>query len=96
VLKSHGAVIYGVSDEARISERVPTFCFNVPGKQPADVAQAMADAGIMIRDGHLFAPRLMTRLGLSMDSGALRATLVHYNTMEEIAHFDRVLTPIRD
>jgi selenocysteine lyase/cysteine desulfurase len=50
----------------------------------------------MIRDGHLFAPRLMTRLGLSMDSGALRATLVHYNTMEEIAHFDRVLTPIRD
>ena len=91
VLKAHGAMIYGVSDEARIGERVPTFCFNLPGKRPADVAQAMADAGIMIRDGHLFAPRLMARLGLSMESGALRATLVHYNTVEEIARFDKVL-----
>lgn len=96
VLKSHDAIVYGIADEACIAERVPTFCFNLPGKQPAHIAQAMADAGIMIRDGHLFAPRLMARLGLSMDSGALRATLVHYNTVEEIAHFDRVLASIRD
>lgn len=96
VLKSHDAIVYGIADEARIAERVPTFCFNLPGKQPADIAQAMADTGIMIRDGHLFAPRLMARLGLSMESGALRATLVHYNTVEEIAHFDRVLASIRD
>jgi cysteine desulfurase family protein (TIGR01976 family) len=91
VLKSHDAIIYGVADEGRIAERVPTFCFNLPGRRPADVAQTMADAGIMIRDGHMFAPRLMARLGLSMDSGALRATLVHYNSVEEIARFDDVL-----
>ena len=96
VLKSHDAIVYGIADEARIAERVPTFCFNLPGKQPADIAQAMADAGIMIRDGHLFAPRLMARPALSMDSGALRATLVHYNTVEGIAHFDRVLASMRD
>ncbi|MCV3767745.1 cysteine desulfurase-like protein [Rhizobium sp. TRM95796] len=91
VLTSHGATIYGVSDETRISERVPTFCFNLPDRRPADVAQAMADANFMIRDGHMYAPRLMARLGLAMDSGALRATLVHYNTVEEISRFDRVL-----
>ncbi|MBL0372513.1 cysteine desulfurase-like protein [Rhizobium sp. KVB221] len=91
VLKSHQATIYGVTDEDRIAERVPTFCFNLPGKTPASVAQAMADDGIMIRDGHMYAPRLMSRLGLAMDSGAIRATLVHYNTMAEIERFDMVL-----
>lgn len=94
VLKSHGATIYGLSDPTRISARVPTFCFNLPGRPPADVAQAMADNGVMIRDGHMYAPRLMARLGLPMSSGALRATLVHYNTLEEIARFDRVLATL--
>src|SRR5215813_6460509 len=29
-LKQNGATIYGVSDEKRLSERVPTLCFNLP------------------------------------------------------------------
>ncbi len=94
VLTSHDATIYGISDDTRIAARVPTFCFNLPGRRPADVAQAMADANIMIRDGHMYAPRLMARLGLAMESGALRATLVHYNTVEEIARFDKVLASL--
>ncbi len=91
VLKKHGAIIYGVSDEASIGARVPTFCFNLPHHAPARVAEQLADADIGIRDGHMFAPRLMARLGLPMESGALRVSLVHYNTPAEIDRFDATL-----
>jgi cysteine desulfurase family protein (TIGR01976 family) len=91
VLKDCGATIYGVSDEARIDQRVPTFCFNIGKLSPQMVAEEMSDMQIGIRDGHMYAPRLMKRLGLSMDSGAIRVSLVHYNTMEEIRRFEKAL-----
>jgi selenocysteine lyase/cysteine desulfurase len=94
VLKANGAVIYGISDESRLSERVPTICFNLPGRTPPDVADAMDRAGIGIRDGHMYAPRLMKRLGLSMDTGCLRVSLVHYNTLDEVAQFSEALARI--
>jgi cysteine desulfurase family protein (TIGR01976 family) len=91
VLKAAGATIYGVADPDQAHLRVPTFCFNLPGVDPAAVVTAMADADIGIRDGHMYAPRLMERLGLSMDKGAVRASLVHYNDLSEIERFGRVL-----
>jgi cysteine desulfurase family protein (TIGR01976 family) len=86
-LKAAGAVIYGLSDPARMAERLPTFAFNLPGVAPADLVTRAAAAGIGIRDGHMYAPRLMKRLGLAMDSGAVRASICHYNTMEEVDRF---------
>lgn len=94
VLKKHGAVIYGISDESRLDRRVPTFCFNIAGITPQDMAAEMGEARIGLRDGHMFAPRLMARLGLTMEHGAVRVSLVHYNKVEEIDRFDRVLGEI--
>lgn len=91
VLKASGATIYGISDAARLGERVPTICFNIDGLSPQAIADAMDKADIGIRDGHMYAPRLMQRLGLSMDRGALRVSLVHYNTVDEIRRFGRAL-----
>ncbi len=91
VLRQYGAVIYGVAEDEQIAGRVPTICFNIPGKSPAKVTEAMASAGIGIRDGHMYSPRLMSRLGLSNDTGAIRASLVHYNTFGEIHEFESVL-----
>jgi cysteine desulfurase family protein (TIGR01976 family) len=93
-LKAAGATIYGVADEARISERVPTFCFNIGKLSPQMIVEEMAERGIGIRDGHMYAPRLMARLKLSMDSGAVRASLVHYNTVEEVKRFGAALKEI--
>jgi cysteine desulfurase family protein (TIGR01976 family) len=95
VLRASGAVIYGISSDARVSERVPTVCFNLPGVAPAAVTEAAARAGIGIRDGHMYAPRLMRRLGLSVESGAVRVSLVHYNTLEEIERLGEVLAQLR-
>ena len=89
-----GATIYGVGDAARLDERVPTFCFNIGTLSPQMIVEQMAERGIGIRDGHMYAPRLMNRLGLSMESGAIRASLVHYNTLEEVERFGVALKEI--
>jgi cysteine desulfurase family protein (TIGR01976 family) len=91
VLAGCDATVYGISDERRLHERVPTICFNLKKILPATVCETMARAGIGIRDGHMYSPRLMRRLGQSLESGVVRVSLVHYNTLEEIRRFGEVL-----
>src|ERR1700731_398726 len=55
VLREADATIYGVSDEERMRERVPTFCFNLQKRHPARVTETLAEAGIGVRDGHMYA-----------------------------------------
>ena len=95
ILKENEAVIYGIRDEKRIRDRVPTFCFNLPEIPPATVCEELARRNIGLRDGHMYSPRLMKRLRLSTDSGAVRASLVHYNTVSEIREFGDALAEIR-
>jgi len=92
VLKDCGARIYGIEEDSRVFERVPTFLFNMPGVRPQAVTEAAARADIGIRDGHMYSPRLMDRLGLARESGAVRVSLVHYNTMAEIQRLASVLS----
>ena len=91
ILRECGATIYGVQEDHRVHERVPTLCFNLKKTSPAKVTETMADAGIGIRDGHMYTPRLMKRFGLHQDSGVVRISAVHYNAMEEIHRFEDVL-----
>ncbi len=95
VLNHCGAAVYGVADKERISERVPTLCFNLPNVSPARVTEELAKQNIGVRDGHLYSPRLMKRLGLARESGAVRASLVHYNTLEEVRRFGSALAEIK-
>lgn len=90
-LRSAGATIFGINDPTRLAERVPTFCFRLPHVTPALVTETMSERGIGIRDGHMYAPRLMNRLGARLDTGVNRASLVHYNTVQEIHEFGKVL-----
>jgi cysteine desulfurase family protein (TIGR01976 family) len=91
VLHDSGAKIYGFSEKNQVHERVPTLCFNLPNVAPAKVTESLAHAGIGIRDGHMYAPRLMKRLGVPLESGVVRASLVHYNTLDEIHSFGNAL-----
>jgi selenocysteine lyase/cysteine desulfurase len=80
--------------ENRTAERVPTFCFNLKNTEPAKVTETMASAGIGIRDGHMYAPRLMKKLGLRLESGVVRASLLHYNTAAEVRQFGEILAKL--
>ena len=95
VLNECDAEIYGIKNGDRIRERVPTWCFNLPNVPPATVTEELAKRGIGVRDGHMYAPRLMRRLGLSPETGAVRASLVHYNTLAEVQNFAGALAEIK-
>jgi selenocysteine lyase/cysteine desulfurase len=64
------------------------------GIEPAAVTEAMARAQIGIRDGHMYSPRLMRRLGLPEASGTVRVSLVHYNTVAEDSAVRQLCCPI--
>jgi cysteine desulfurase family protein (TIGR01976 family) len=93
-LKRQGAKIYGIADKDLLQKRVPTICFSVEGITPQAFATQMGQAGVGVRDGHLFAPRLMQRLGLAMETGAIRVSLLHYNKIEEIHRFEQIFLDI--
>jgi cysteine desulfurase family protein (TIGR01976 family) len=94
VLQDAGAEVYGIREPDRVPQRVPTFSFNLGKISPAIVAKELARNHIGVRAGHMYSPRLMQRLGLTPETGAVRASLVHYNTIEEIHKFKQVLRSI--
>lgn len=95
VLAKVKATVYGITAKEQVSHRTPTLCFNIPGISPAQVTEELAKQNIGVRDGHMYSPRLMNRLGLTKESGAVRASLVHYNTLEEVDRFGRALADIK-
>ena len=90
-----GVTVHGVTAPERLCDRVPTLCFSVAGLDSAAVAAGLARCDVGVRSGHMYSPRLMARLGL-MPAGAVRASLVHYNTAAEIARFGAALGEVVD
>ncbi len=88
-----GLTVHGVTNRARLHERVPTLCFSVAKRDPSAIAAGLAARDIGLRSGHMYTPRLMARLGL-LPSGAVRASLAHYNTTAEIARFGAALREV--
>lgn len=89
-----GAKVWGLRDPAEVAYRTPTVSFTLDAVAPAEMAERLAQRGFGVRDGHMYAPRLMQRLGLPVETGAVRASLVHYNTREEIDRFVSALEEI--
>jgi selenocysteine lyase/cysteine desulfurase len=79
-----GVTVYGIADPALVRFRTPTVAFNVKGTSARKVAERLAAANIAVRDGNMYTPRLMKRLN---QTAAVRVSLVHYNTVEEIDRF---------
>jgi selenocysteine lyase/cysteine desulfurase len=90
-----GVTVHGVTDQARLHDRVPTLCFSVAGVDSSAIADGLAMKDFGVRSGHMYSPRLMSRLGL-MPAGVVRASLVHYNTCEEVARFGGALREVID
>jgi cysteine desulfurase family protein (TIGR01976 family) len=88
-----GVTVYGVTSRDRLHERVPTLCFSVAGRDSTAVAAGLAARDVGVRSGHMYSPRLIQRLGLE-PAGAVRASLVHYNTAAEIARFGTALREV--
>jgi len=65
------------------SARHPTFSFLHKTKPSDQVARAVNGDSVGIRYGHMYAARLCEALGAPLETGFVRASAVHYNTVEE-------------
>ncbi len=76
------------------TQRAPTFSFVVEGRDGAGIPQRLDGRKVAIRHGHYYAPRLIEALGLEDRGGVVRASMVHYNTMDEVERLIRGLDEV--
>jgi cysteine desulfurase family protein (TIGR01976 family) len=82
-----GLTLYG---EPGLEGRVGTFCFNLDGQDPMQVASRLAAAGVGVAAGHYYATMPMAGLKVS---GAIRASVAHYSSQEDL---ERLVGALRD
>lgn len=71
--------------------RVPTVSFVVEGRPSRAVVEAVDPTGIGIRHGDFYSRALVDGLGLPDGDGVVRASAVHYNTVDEIDRLTQAL-----
>ncbi len=64
--------------------RAPTVSFTVEGRDPAEIAAALASQKIGIANGNCYAYHLMEALGIAPEKGVVRLSFVHYTKTEEL------------
>ena len=74
--------------------RTSTVSFVVHGHTPAEVAEHLARRRVSVWDGDNYAYELMGRFGLRDSGGAVRASLVLYNTVADVDQLLEALTEL--
>lgn len=75
--------VHGITDPARLAERVSTFSLTHARRSPRQLAEHLDRHGIFSWHGNYYALELTETLGLEPE-GMLRIGLLHYNTKEEV------------
>jgi selenocysteine lyase/cysteine desulfurase len=82
-----GVEVYGSKDPSQTNLRVPTFTFNIIGADSHRVAEYLWDkhaVAILAEDAGGFYSRTLKTFGKSI---AVRASLAHFNTVQEVETF---------
>ncbi|WP_117214184.1 cysteine desulfurase-like protein [Allorhizocola rhizosphaerae] len=82
------AEIPGLTPIPAPQHRCPTIAFRINGQGPAKTAALLGDRGICAFSGDYYAYEFFTALGLRDTGGAVRTSIYHYTTSEDI---DRLL-----
>ncbi|NNF06142.1 MAG: aminotransferase class V-fold PLP-dependent enzyme, partial [Candidatus Eisenbacteria bacterium] len=61
---------------------------------PQEIVMEVDKAKVGIRWGHFNAPRLLDSMGYLEYKGVIRASLAHYNTVDEIERLKKALDPL--
>jgi cysteine desulfurase family protein (TIGR01976 family) len=85
------AAIDGVTLCPAPADRCPTVAFRVGAEHPAATAERLGDAGICVFAGDYYAREYFQAAGLLETGGAVRASIYHYTTAEEV---DRLLAAV--
>lgn len=93
LLEIPGLRFYGISDPARLHDRVPTVGVRLANRTPLECAKFVGERGVFTWDGNYYALNLTECLGVERDGGLLRIGLVHYNTVDEV---DRLVAALHE
>ena len=92
--QSDGVHLIG-TQSASHDDREPTFAFWSERRPSKEIYDELIAAHVSCGHGHFYAHRLVQALGLDLDDGAVRLSMVHYNTADEVSRalevLDRVL-----
>lgn len=84
--------VWGITDDARLDQRVPTVAITHSDLSPAEMSNRLGEQSIFTWHGNFYALELSRALGIE-PAGMLRIGLLHYNTADEV---DRLLDCLRD
>jgi len=73
------------------ARRCPTVSFRLAGQAPAETAKALGERGVCVFAGDYYAYEYFQAMGLRDSGGAVRASVYHYNTADEV---DRLLAEL--
>ena len=79
-----GLTIHGITDPARVGDRVPTVSFTIAGIKPETLVRQLNAENIFVWSGHNYAWEIVHQLGIPADEGVIRIGAAHYNTSAEI------------
>lgn len=79
---------------AAYDRRAPTLSFVVEGRDSREIAAALQERGLAVGSGDFYAARLIDAMGLRERHGVIRASMVHYNTTEEVARLISALDEV--
>ena len=85
--------LIGTSSTNR-TERAPTVAFHSYTKSSEAIYNSLIDAKVSCGHGNFYAHRLTEAVGLNAQDGVVRLSMVHYNTMDEVARAIDVLQSI--
>ena len=84
--------VWGITDPARLDQRVPTVAVTHGRLASSELAEYLASRGIFVWHGNFYALPLTEALGLEPE-GLARIGLLHYNTSDEV---ERLLAALRE
>jgi selenocysteine lyase/cysteine desulfurase len=73
-------------------DRAPTVAFRIGDQHPGETAAALGDEGICVFAGDYYAYEYFQTMGLRESGGAVRASVYHYTSGEDV---DRLLDAVK-
>ncbi len=65
-------------------DRAPTIAFTMNNKSSKDLSSELVKHGIATRNDNFYAWRCLMALGIDVNDGVVRTSMVHYNNHEDV------------
>ena len=76
-------------------DRAPTIAFTMNNKSSKDLSSELVKYGIATRNDNFYAWRCLKALGIDVDDGVVRTSMVHYNTQKDVENLINALKRIK-